>query len=179
MKKVIVVILIILFQSVNAQVEKDISIFHRLLLLNSQNELMVVKIENTDFWVTPGLYQTKKQTLKTGLDSIAATYGIEIKQLKLNGTFLLKRELNGKTTTSLRNVYTAKIKNSNIKKPDGIEEIQWLPMKDALEKITFPHINLMIKQLMTAPDKVWGGTLLQYKENDTWKTKIIEEFYTL
>lgn len=61
MKKIIVVILIFLFHSVNAQVEKAIAIFHRLLILNSQNELMVVNIENTDFWVTPGLYQTKKQ----------------------------------------------------------------------------------------------------------------------
>ena len=179
MKKIIVVILIVLCQSATAQVETDVSIFHRLLLLNSQNELMVVKIEKANFWVTPGLYQTKKQTLKNGLDSIASTYGIEIKELKLNGTFLLKRDLNGKTTTSMRNVFTAKIKNSNIKKPDGIEEIQWLPVDKALEKITFPHINLMIKQLMTKPDKVWGGTLLQYKTNNAWKTKIIEEFYTL
>ena len=62
MKKIIVVILIFLFHSVNAQVEKDKAIFHRLLILNSQNELMVVNIENTDFWVTPGLYQTKKTT---------------------------------------------------------------------------------------------------------------------
>ncbi len=49
MKKIIVVILIFLFHSVNTQVEKDIAIFHRLLILNSQNELMVVNIENTDF----------------------------------------------------------------------------------------------------------------------------------
>jgi hypothetical protein len=48
-----------------------------------------------------------------------------------------------------------------------------------MEKITFPHINLMIKQIITKPDEVWGGTLLQFKKNENWKTKILEEFYTL
>ena len=179
MKKIITVIFIILFHSANAQVENDISIFHRILITNSQNELMVIKIENTDFWVTPGLYQTKEQTIKKGLDSIALTYGIEIKELKLKGTFILKRELNGKNSTSLRNVYIAKIKDRVEKKPNGIEEIKWLSTNKALKKITFPHINVMIKQIMTKTDEVWGGTLLQFKENDKWKTKVLEEFYAL
>ncbi|MBQ4915604.1 hypothetical protein J8L85_14205 [Maribacter sp. MMG018] len=179
MKRIIVVIFIMLFHSANAQTENDISIFHRLLIFNSQNELMVVKIENADFWVTPGLYQTKEQTIREGLDSIASSYGINIKELQLKGTFILKRELNGKNSTSLRNIYTAKIKDGVDQRPNGIEEINWLPLKKAMKKITFPHINSMIKSIMANPDKVWGGTLLQYKENDKWKTKVLEEFYTI
>jgi hypothetical protein len=178
MKKV-TIIFILLFNSANAQVENDITIFHRLLIFNSQNELMVVKIEHTNFWVTPGIYQTKDQTIKKGLDSIAATYGLDIKELKLKGTFILKRELNGKRSTSLRNMYATKITDGVEKKPNGIEEIQWLTTAKAMEKITFPHINLMIKQIITKPDEVWGGTLLQFKKNENWKTKILEEFYTL
>ncbi|UII27196.1 hypothetical protein LVD15_01865 [Fulvivirga maritima] len=179
MKKIIVVIFIILFHSAKAQVENDISIFHRILILNSKNELMVVKIENTDFWVTPGLYQTKEQTIKNGLDSLSSTYGFDIKELKLKGTFILKRELNGKHSTSLRHVYTAKIKDGVEKRPNEIEEIKWLSTNKAIEKITFPHINEMIKQIMAKPDEIWGGTLLQFKEGNKWKTKILEEFYTL
>lgn len=179
MKKIITLIFVILFHSTNAQVEKNIPIFHRLLIFNSQNELMIVKIENTDFWVTLGFYQTKDSTIKKGLDSIASTYGINIKDLKLKGTFILKREVNGKQSTSLRNVYTAKIKDKVAKKPNGIEEIQWLSADKGIEKITFPHIGVMIKQILTKPDKVWGGTLLQFKKGKSWKTKILEEFYTL
>ena len=92
MRKIIAIVFIVLCHSAIAQVQNDISIFHRLLLFNSKDELMVVKIENTDFWVTPGLYQTKEQTIKNGLDSIASIYGIQIKNLKLKGTFILKRE---------------------------------------------------------------------------------------
>lgn len=179
MNKIIVVILIFLFHSVNAQVEKDIAIFHRLLILNSQNELMVVNIENTDFWVTPGLYQTKKQHIKTGLDSIASTYGIELKNLKLHGTFLLQRELYEKHSTSLRIVYSANIKVGKIELPYGIAEVKWLSKNKAMELISFPHINMIIEKIMTHPDEIWGGTLLQFKENDNWKAKILEEFYTL
>ncbi|MDN3594311.1 hypothetical protein [Zunongwangia endophytica] len=179
MKKIVILIFFVLFQSVNAQVEKDIPIFHRLVILNAENELMVVKIENADFWVTPGMYQTKELSIKKGLDSIALKYGIKIENLKLNGVFILKRELKGEKSTSLRNVYTAKVKEENIKKPDGIEEIKWLSVDKAIETITFPHINEMIEKTMTKPNEVWGGTLLQYKENENWKMKILEEFYTL
>ena len=179
MKKIATLILFVLVQIVNAQIEKDIPIFHRLVILNSENELMIVKIENTDFWVTPGLYQTKDLSIKKGLDSIALTYGIEIEEIKLNGVFILKREINGEKSTSVRNVYTAKSKKSIMKKPNGIEEIKWLSVDKAMEQITFPHINAMIEKIMTKPNEVWSGTLLQYKENEDWKSKILEEFYSL
>lgn len=179
MNRLITIILLVAFHSVHAQVEKDIPIFHRLLVFNAQNELLVVKIENTDLWVTPGLYLTKEQTIKEGLDSIASTYGLVLKEHKLKGTFILKRQVNGENSTSLRNVFTARIKSGSTKKPEGIEEVKWLSGSEALEIISFPHINAMIKQIVSHPDEIWGGTLLQYKENDTWNTKIVEQFYTL
>ncbi|MBC6999955.1 hypothetical protein [Cytophaga sp. FL35] len=179
MKKVIKILFIIVCHSVNAQVDNNIPIFHRLLLLNAQNELMVVKIENTDFWVTPGLYQSKEQTIKNGLDSIASTYGLKLKEIHLKGTFMLKRELNGASSTSLRNVYTAKVQKGMAKKHEGISEIKWLSVDEVMKTITFPHINLMVKQIMSKPNDIWGGTLLQFKENDLWRAKVLEEFYRL
>ena len=178
-KKQIIILCIALFHTVNAQSDKEISIFHRLLVFNSEGQMLVVKIANTDFWVTPGLYQTKEQTIKTGLDSIASTFGIALKELKLNGTFILKREINGERATSLRNVYTAKAKDYNEIIPNGIEQIKWLSTDQAMKTINFPHMNSMINQIVRHPDKVWGGTLLQFKEKDQWKTKIVEEFYPL
>ncbi|MDO1512252.1 hypothetical protein Q2T41_06245 [Maribacter confluentis] len=179
MKKIATLIIFILCQTVHAQIEKDIPIFHRLIIVNSENELMVVKIENADFWVTPGIYQTKELSIKKGLDSIASTYGITLENIKLNGVFILKRALNGEKSTSIRNVYTAKSKEGIVKKPNGIEEIKWLTLNEAIEQITFPHISTMIKKIMIRPNEVWGGTILQYKENENWKSKILEEFYTL
>lgn len=160
------------------QVEKEISVFNRLLILNSKNELLVVKVENADMWVTPGFYQTK-QTIRQGLDSIASTYGIKIKIPELKGVFLLKRDINGVLSTSTRNIYTAETKDREVKKPKGIEDAKWLPVNKAIEQITFPHINVMIEQIMNNPKKVWGGYLSQFKENGQWKTKILQDFYVL
>ena len=179
MKKLTILISIFIIQLVNAQGEKDISIFNRVLILNSNNEILVVKIKNTDFWVTPGLYQNSEQTIKQGLNSLSETYGIETKPPKLKGMFVLKREINGKTTTSLRNVYMVKLISGELKKPKGIEEMKWLSAQNAIKLITFPHINVMVEQIANHPNQVWGGTLMQFKEKDMWKTKILEDFYVL
>ena len=71
------------------------------------------------------------------------------------------------------------IKKGIIKNPNGIEEIKWILTNKAIELITLPHINVMIEKIMTSSNGIWGGALLQFKENDDWKAKILEEFYTL
>ena len=179
MKRQITLFFIIVSQFVQAQTENEVSIFHRLLIFNQNKELLVLKIENTNFWVTPGLYQNEEQTLKKGLDSVASTFGLVIKDLELKGTFLLKRDINGKKSSSLRNVFIAKTENAVVLKPKGIQEVQWLSTSEAMDKINFPHINAMIRQITNYPTKIWGGTLLQFKENNEWKTKILEDFYEL
>ena len=180
MFKYFTLVIFMLLASINSfgQVEKEISVFNRLLILNSKNELLVVKIENADMWVTPGFYQTK-QTIRQGLDSIASTYGLKIEMPELKGIFLLKRDINGELSTSTRNIYTAKTKDRELKKPKGIEDAKWLPVNKAVEQITFPHINAMIEQIMNNPKKVWGGYLSQFKDNGQWKTKIVQDFYVL
>lgn len=168
-----------LFQTISAQVDNNVSIFHRVLVLNSNNELMVVKIKDTDFWVTPGFYQTKEQSIKKEIIKTSESYGLKISDQKLKGVFLLKRENDGKKSTSLRNVFIVKMKSGKIKLPKGIEDIKWLPVNKAVELISFPHINLMIERIMKNNDKTWGGTLLQFKENGKWKVRVLEEFYSL
>lgn len=178
--KYFTLVIFMLLTTINSfgQVEKEISVFNRLLILNSENELLVVKIENADMWVTPGFYQTK-QTIRQGLDSIASTYGLKTEMPELKGVFLLKRDINGELSTSIRNIYTAKTKDRELKKPKGIENAKWLPVNKAVELITFPHINAMIEQIMNNPKKVWGGYLSQFKDNGQWKTKILQDFYVL
>ena len=140
---------------------------------------MVVKIENTDFWVTPGLYQNNRQFIKQGLDSIANSYGIKISTPELKGVFTLKREVNQKSSISIRNVFRVELISGTLKNPVGVEEIKWLSIDEALKQITFPHINHMIKQVVQNPEILWGGSILQYKEGDKFKSKILEEFYPM
>jgi hypothetical protein len=181
MKRIIILLLIVLPQITNAQQSENVSIFNRLLILNAENELLVVKISNTDFWVTPGLYQNSHQSINVGLDSIAATYGVTLSNTELRGIFTLKRELNGKKSTSLRNVFVAQgIKtNENLLIPKGIEKVKWLSIEEALAQMTFPHTNFMIEKIVQNPEVVWGGTLLQFKEGNEFKSKVLEEFHPM
>ena len=103
MKKIILILFIAFTTiSVNAQ-ESKVTTFHRMLILNKENKLMVVKIKNKDFWVTPGLYQNSKQTIKQGIDSVASTYGIKVYNLKLRGVYGLKNSTQNYFST--RNVF--------------------------------------------------------------------------
>ena len=101
----------------NFQSQKNAPVFHRLLITNADNELMVVKLENRDFWVTPGIYLTSEQPVQHNLDSIASTFGVALKDTKLKGTFLLKRDINGKQSESLRNVYLTEAVSFTEKSP--------------------------------------------------------------
>jgi len=178
-KRIFFIVLVLLFQLGMAQDENDIKIFHRLVVVNSENKIMVVKIENTDVWVTPGFYQTSEITIKQGLNDLALSYGVEIKEYNLKGVFILNRNINNKKSSSLRNVFIAHSKNDSFKIPTGIGEVKWLPIEKLSEVITFPHISIMIEKIMNNPNETWGGTLLQYKENNEWKVQILEDFYTI
>lgn len=178
MKKIILLFLLV-SQTIVSQKINNISIFNRFLILNSSDEIMVVKIENTDFWVTPGVYLNDQQFIKQGLDDIATSYGIKVSKPQLKGVFILKKDLNKKLSTSLRNVFITKVIGGKISPPKGIEKIKWLPLKEALKQITFPHINTIINQIMVEKNKILGGTILQYKEGKRFKSRILEGLYTL
>ena len=178
MKRLIILLCYIGFvQPLIAQEKKDFTVFHRLLVFNENQELMVVKIKNTDFWVTPGLYQNQSQWVKEGLDSLAATYGISITPIVLKGLFMLKSAKD--QSLSLRNVFTTNKMGESVKKPDNIDEIRWLSVVEATKLISFPHINRMIVQITEHPEGVWGGSLLRYKEGPFFRTKVLEDFYRL
>lgn len=174
MKKILLLIGMLFSQALFAQELPKTSTFHRLLFLNEKNELMVVKIKNSNRWVTPGWYQDERLTIAQGLDTLAASYGVKITAPVLRGVFTLQG-----SQVSTRLVYTTKIKSGELKMPDLIEEIRWLPTQQAVETITFPHIRTQITQLSKHPDVVWGGTQTMYQENGVYGSKVVEDFYPL
>ena len=105
MKNVLILLLLATSQLGFAQKNGNVSIFHRLIISNSNNEIMMVKIKNTDVWVTPGFYQDSVQFIKEGLHDIAATYGMKISNPKLKGAFSMRREIGEKREMLLRNIY--------------------------------------------------------------------------
>ena len=144
---------------------------------------MLVKIKNTDTWVTPGFYQDSVQFIKQGLIDIPATYGITISDPTLKGTFSMRRERGEKQEMLLRNIYHANYLSGDVHFPLGqsfeIGEIKWLPMAEASSVISFESMRMFIQQTDEHPETVWGGSLHAVRKEDKWEYEIIEAFYPL
>jgi len=169
--------IIVLFLSTSVWAASDVSSFHRLIVLNDKDEILLVQIKDVGFWVTPGWYQDEKQNIQTGLKNLAEDYGLVITPPKLKGMFSLKGQDN--KIYSIRNVYVARAKAYQKTYPAIISDARWLPLEQATELMTFPHINFMLEQVINRPDKLWGGTIQRYKEKEAFKAKIVEPFYIL
>ncbi|ACV26455.1 hypothetical protein [Kangiella koreensis] len=161
----------------NAQEEPTPSTFHRLLIFNDSNEILVVKIKDRDLWVTPGWYLNQDSTIREGLTNLADSYALKIHELQLRGVFILRMGLDQKTSTRL--IHSAVAFNEDYKLPDGIDQVKWLPVNQVLEVINLPHIQYQIKQIVAHPETVWGGTQKMHWEDGVNKFEVLEEFYPL
>lgn len=183
MKPLFTLILLSVCLSGVGQSTTDISIFHRLIIYNASNEIMLVNIKNTEVWVTPGFYQDNAQFIKEGLHAIAATYGMEIADPELKGMFSMRRAKGDGTEMLIRNIYHCNYKSGEIHFPENqsfeIGEIKWLPIQEAIALISFESIGMFMKQTHEHPDKVWGGSITALRENGKLSYKIEEEFYPL
>jgi len=175
-KLVLIIFSLCTFSSLAQGNEKNTE-FHRLLIFNKASELMVVKIKNTEYWVTPGLYGQVKLDINNNLNALAAEFGLTISLPNLRGIFTLKNKKS--QAESKRYFYNTNVIGQVIKKPDNIEEIRWLSLNAAVKMITFPHINMLINQVTNHPKYVWGGTILRYKDDNEFNAKLVEGFYPI
>lgn len=177
MKKILLVLSIVFVSiSIEAQ-ETKVTTFHRMLILNHENELLVVKFKNKDLWVTPGLYQNSKQTIKQGIDSIAATYGINVYDLELRGVYGLKNT--SQNSYSTRNMFVMKSKSDEKVLPKIIAEALWLDIDEAVKRINIPHITEYIKDVFKYPNNVRAGTVDRINSNGKRSSEISEIFYNI
>jgi len=181
MKKLLVFIIWLFVFPFFVQGNEQVSEFHRLLIFNAENQLMVVKIKNTNFWVTPGLYSKNNsetdEFINKSLHELASEFGLTITAPDLRGLFILKNKQSNNDFK--RYFYQVNVRSMKSKLPDNIEEIKWLPLNEAMDLITFPHINMLIDQIMKNSAVVWTGTILRYKKGQELKAKMVEDFFPL
>ena len=180
MKKLIIfafILSVLVVQPLSAQNNNGASIFNRLLIFNAKNELLVVRVHNSENWLTPGFYQSDEVSIRKGLIYTASLYGISISEPKLHGVFILKRETNNKL--SYRNMFMATTKDVVSKMPEIVAEAKWMAVDRATRLTSFPHIDTLIKQVALHPDTVWGGSLTSYQEGKVPRSKMTENFYPL
>ena len=183
MKNLLIILLLITSQSSFAQGINKPSVFHRLLIYNSENKIMLVKIKDPEVWVTPGFYQDRIQFIKTGLHDIASTYGMKISEPKLKETFSMRDETGDTTEMLIRNIYKCEYLGGEIHSPENqpfiISEIKWVTVDEAIKILTHTPVQMFVKQTHNNSNIVSGGSLVVYNENGEKKTKIVEDFYPL
>ncbi|UGU15888.1 hypothetical protein LS482_19685 [Sinomicrobium kalidii] len=130
-------------------------------------------------WMTPSVYYKERQTIREVLDSISESYGITISEPFLKGLFTYKYEF--KPTADMRQLYTAHYESGTLKSPSENEEVFWMPVEEALEKLenTVPSLKQMTRQTIEFPEILWGGSFILFRENNKLNSRIEEDFYTL
>jgi hypothetical protein len=153
----------------------------RLIIINPNGEVLLE--QNAFGWMTPALRHNSKESIKDGLDNLAAEFGLTISSPKITGIFL---SLSGyKAVSHFRQHYRANYQSGALKIPKNRLSAQWFPIKAAIEMMSLPNtkapfsIRDMTQQVLSYPEVIWGGTFLINKRDDKFTYDVIEDFYPL
>lgn len=130
-------------------------------------------------WMTPAVYYTKRQTPTEVLDSLRITFGIKTTIPYLKGLFTYKYDF--KPTADIRLLYVSHYESGELKSTVKDEEVYWLPIDEALDKLeeTVPSLRKMTKQILNYPETIWGGSFLLYREKGNLTSMMEESFYSV
>lgn len=151
-----------------------------LIIWNSRGEILLQK--NKAGWHTLAMRSNKSQSIKEAMDSLANSIGLKIELLRLAGLYVYKFDgLPDHKEASFRTHFTARLASGELVQPDDPErEYRWVPVKEAIEKITFESLKLETTQILKEPDKIWGGTfLILWKDGKFLGSRVLEKPYQL
>lgn len=149
----------------------------RLTIMKDNDKILMRKTQYG--WMTPAVYFKKRQNVTEVLDSLASMYDIEITQPQLKGLFTYKYEF--KPTADMRQLYVASYISGQLKPQVAEEEIYWMPIKEALDRLesTVPALMHMTKQVLDSPNTLWGGAFMLYRDGNNLQSRMEENFYPL
>lgn len=149
----------------------------RLTIVRDNDKILMRKTQYG--WMTLAVYYEERQTIHEALDSISKAYGIVISKPSLKGLFTYKYDF--KTTADMRQLYLAYYESGDIKSPTEDEEVFWMPIEEALEKLgtMVPSLKQMTKQIIEHPNILWGGSFILFEENGKMNSRVEEDFYAL
>lgn len=128
-------------------------------------------------WYSPSFVYNQRQYINESLDSLANVFGIDISDIQLKGLFSYKYEYHSYST--LRLYYTAKYEGGDLKTPVGLEDVQWMPINDAIEKTPVFSMKKISEQLFNYPESVWGGSFMVFRIGEEHQSRMVENFYPL
>lgn len=147
----------------------------RLIVINDHNEMLLLLDDHV--WAPPSVIFSDRQYLLEGLDSLSAAFGIITTPPKMHGYFGFKYDYHPQAT--MRAYFIAKHVSGDIKVPELYKTAEWVPINEALERISVTAIQEITKQLVYYPNIVWGGSFMVSHTEDDHPTKMVKGFYPL
>ncbi len=148
---------------------------NRLIILNDKNEMLMGKEEGN--WYNPGEVYIEPQFVMESLTAITDKYGIKTTPPKLHGYFSYKYEYH--PYASLRAFYVASYVSGTIKPSGNAEEMQWVPIDEAIARIPVESIKMATQQILDYPDTLWGGSFVVFRKGEHHHARMVEDFYPL
>lgn len=153
----------------------DNYVIKRLIICNDKDEVVVVKYGGT--WNIPALRFNQSESYNQALSDLTKSMGIETSKPKIAGIFSFTYDFNDQA--ALRMFYVANYKSGNLKTKPDWDAIKWISKKDFLRLKNQDVYSLMASKIVEDVSTLWGGAFFLYKEADTVKFNITEEFYPL
>ncbi len=177
MKSLIFILFVGIGLGVNGQHQDPTHNFtvQRLIIVNDANEMLMMREKHV--WAPPSSVFNDRAFLTVSMDSLAAAYGIQIGDIELRGQFVYQYDYHPYAT--IRNYYVANYTSGAIRIPEGVDDVQWIPIQQAIDRNSVPSIKSSVAQIIKNPDFVWGGSFMVSHVGDDHPTKQVGAFYPL
>ena len=152
-----------------------------LLVYNARGEVALQR--NVMGWSTPGVRFDKRESIRRSLDGLAAKYGMTITDIRLAGLFTY--EYGFSTAIATRSHYAATLAGGALTAPSDVLEVRWVAPTEAVQLIASasqkspPSFVMMTAQMLTHPDRIWGGAFHVWQDGEVYKSRVTEPIYEL
>ena len=165
-------ILTVFLYSLQSFAQQDNYSFIKLIVLNNNDEVMLVKWNGA--WEIPGTRYNQPITISKQIDTLAAEHGIFVQNKKLNGLFTFEYE--NRPILTIMHYYTAFYEKGNFTIPKSCEDIGWFTIEKALSIIPYQEMKLIISKIIKNKNNLWGGGIKKWNDGNI---EFLEEFYEL
>lgn len=148
---------------------------NRLIVLNDNDEILM-GMEDSN-WYSLVYLHDRRQFVNEALDSLATAYGIKISPPELRAYVSYKYEYHPYAT--LRGYYVARYLSGTPKPAGQDTEMRWIPIAEVIELTPVESMKMITKQVLSAPDTLWGASFMVYEVGEEHHTRLVEGFYPL
>ncbi|BAV06318.1 hypothetical protein SAMN05421788_106381 [Filimonas lacunae] len=158
-------------------------IFPKAVIVNKKNEVLLAYDANRKAYEVPSIGTLQGPvSIKQYLDKTAAEIGVTFQRFRLGGMF--SYIFPDKYRTFVRPYFVVEVTGYVNGKGVADTTCKWFPREQAIRLIPYPASALIVRQVLTQPQKVWAASFEEYGYTnpvDTSKIRFkqLESFYPM